>query len=116
MDARNPYFFYSADLEKYIQEVGGNKQFMLLINKSDYLSEELRQHWSDYFKEKKVNHIFFSALLEQEVLDNTEDDVVEEHVESEDEEDNESSDNEDGDENKIESTDDVKRVEEQQHE
>jgi large subunit GTPase 1 len=46
-----------------------NKQFLLLINKADYLTEELREHWSKYFKENNVNHIFFSALLEQEKID-----------------------------------------------
>ena len=69
VDARNPFFFYSADLEKYIKETGENKQFMLLINKADYLTEELRKHWSDYFNENGVNHMFFSAIIEQHKLD-----------------------------------------------
>jgi large subunit GTPase 1 len=67
VDARNPYFYYSADLEQYIKDVDknrGKKQFMLLINKADYLTDELREHWSKYFKEMNVNHVFFSALLE----------------------------------------------------
>lgn len=42
---------------------------MLLINKADYLTEELREHWSKYFKALNVNHLFFSALLEQEKID-----------------------------------------------
>jgi len=42
---------------------------MLLINKSDFLSEGLIKHWNDYFKEKGVKHIFFSALKEQKKLD-----------------------------------------------
>ena len=51
VDARNPYFFYSADLEKYIKEVEenkGDKQFLLLINKADYLVQVLHreQHQS----------------------------------------------------------------------
>ena len=45
----------------------------MLINKADYLTVELRQHWSTYFKEKKINHIFFSALIEQEKIDKEED-------------------------------------------
>ena len=72
VDARNPYFYYSSDLEKYIKEVDknkGKKQFLLLINKADYLTDELRAHWSAYFKENNVNHIFFSALIEQEKID-----------------------------------------------
>ena len=64
VDGRNPYFFYSADLEKYIAEVSKDKQFILLINKADYLSEELIRHWNQYFCEKNVTHIFFSALAE----------------------------------------------------
>jgi large subunit GTPase 1 len=38
VDARNPYFFYSGDLEKYIRECKGNKEFILVINKADYLT------------------------------------------------------------------------------
>jgi large subunit GTPase 1 len=67
-------------LEKYIKEVDknrGKKQFLLLINKADYLTQELREHWSKYFKENNVNHIFFSALLEQEKIDAHEDDDAE---------------------------------------
>jgi len=65
VDARNPEFFYASDLEKYITDVGqSQKEFMLLINKSDFLSESLIKHWNDYFNEKGVKHIFFSALKE----------------------------------------------------
>ena len=64
VDARNPYFFYSADLEKYIAEVDPKKEFLLLINKADYLTADLREHWSKYFNSKGVKHIFFSALEE----------------------------------------------------
>ena len=64
VDARNPFFFYSADLEKYIKEKGDDKEFLLLINKADYMSEELREHWSAYFSEKGVKHMYFSALIE----------------------------------------------------
>lgn len=48
----------------YIKEVDKDKEFILLINKADYLTEELRNHWSEYFKENNVNHLFFSALKE----------------------------------------------------
>lgn len=87
MDARNPYFFYSADLEKYIREVGEeDKEFVLLVNKADYLSEELIAHWNQYFKEKNINHIFFSALQEQTKIDNGELDVLSEGSDQEAEE------------------------------
>lgn len=61
VDARNPFFFYCPDLEKYIKEVGQGKQFILLINKADYLSEELLKHWNQYFNEQGIKHVFFSA-------------------------------------------------------
>jgi len=64
VDARIPHFFYSEDLEKYIKETGEKKEFILCINKADYLSPELIEHWNQYFKEKKVTHIFISALKE----------------------------------------------------
>jgi len=64
VDARIPHFFYSEDLEKYISEVGENKQFILCINKADYLSPELIGHWNQYFIEKGVTHIFISAKKE----------------------------------------------------
>jgi len=41
VDARNPEFFYASDLDQYIRDVkakGAKKQFVLLINKSDFLS------------------------------------------------------------------------------
>ena len=47
---------------------------MLIVNKSDFLTEEMRQHWSDYFNERGVDHIFFSAKAEQEVIDSKQDD------------------------------------------
>ena len=93
VDSRNPYFFYSGDLEKYIREINKDKEFMLLLNKADYLSEELREHWSQYFKEKKVNHIFFSALIEQGKIDRNEfDDDDESESDSDNEEDKQQND------------------------
>jgi len=65
VDARNPVFFYSSDLEKYINEVDPKKEFILCINKADYLSDELLAHWSAYFNEIGVKHVFVSAMNEQ---------------------------------------------------
>ena len=45
---------------------------MLLINKSDFLTPELIAHWNEYFTQKGVNHIFFSAINEQAKLDSEE--------------------------------------------
>jgi large subunit GTPase 1 len=70
-------------LEKYITDVGeGKKEFMLLINKSDFLSEELIKHWNDYFNERGVKHLFFSALKEQNKLDNVDSDAGSDKAES----------------------------------
>jgi len=66
VDSRNPFFFYSEDLEKYISEIGENRQYILLLNKADYLTQELIEHWNQYFKEKNIEHIFFSAKEENE--------------------------------------------------
>lgn len=78
VDARNPYFFFSEDLEKYIREVDPKKQFILCINKADYLSPELIEHWNQYFIERGVKHIFISALNEQEKIDHETDSDEEE--------------------------------------
>lgn len=53
----------------------GKKQFLLLVNKADFLSEELIVHWNEYFKEKNIKHIFFSALKEQTKIDSGDFDV-----------------------------------------
>jgi large subunit GTPase 1 len=45
VDARNPYFFYSEDLEKYIEKKGDGKQYIVLLNKADFLTEDLIHHW-----------------------------------------------------------------------
>jgi large subunit GTPase 1 len=83
VDARNPVFFYSEDLDKYINEVGQEKEFILCINKADYLSQELIKHWNAYFLEKGVTHIFISAKNEQEKLDMEEEDYDDEEGEDE---------------------------------
>ena len=67
VDARNPMFYLSEDLRKYAEELG--KPMMLLVNKGDYLSPEQRRLWSLYLHEKKWDHVFFSAHLEQAKLD-----------------------------------------------
>ena len=92
VDARNPYFFYSADLEKYIKEVGEGKQFILLVNKADYLSPELIAHWNAYFSSKGINHIFFSALKEQTRLDAGELDALTDSEDEDDEDEDEADD------------------------
>lgn len=69
VDARDPLFFLSTDLFEYVQEVaefqGKAKRCVLLVNKADFVNDDLRQEWSQYFD---VTHDFpviqFSALRE----------------------------------------------------
>lgn len=70
VDARNPLFFRSEDLEAYVKEYDeGRKHNLLLINKADLLTISQRQAWSDYFHKHGIRYAFFSAyaaLQEQE--------------------------------------------------
>jgi large subunit GTPase 1 len=72
VDARNPLFFRSTDLENYIREINKENECILLVNKADLLTEELRISWADYFKSKNIEFIFFSALLEDAKLEDPE--------------------------------------------
>ena len=67
VDARNPLLFRSDDLEAYVKEVDAKKNNLLLINKSDMLTGEMREKWADYFEEKEINYKFFSAHLAKEL-------------------------------------------------
>lgn len=63
MDARNPLLFYCEDLVKYVKEIDEQKVNLLIINKSDFLSERQRLAWFRYFKGKNVNIAFWSAAI-----------------------------------------------------
>lgn len=63
VDARNPLFFRSIDLERYVKELdGGRKKNLLLINKADLLTDLQRKAWADYFLTKDIRFAFFSAF------------------------------------------------------
>ncbi|KAF9107228.1 hypothetical protein BGX29_006914 [Mortierella sp. GBA35] len=66
VDARNPLFFRSTDLETYVAEVDPRKRNLLLINKADYLTVKQRKHWADYFDKEGIRYTFFSAALAKE--------------------------------------------------
>ncbi|KAL0274917.1 UNVERIFIED_CONTAM: hypothetical protein PYX00_002938 [Menopon gallinae] len=66
VDARNPLMFRCTDLEKYVKEVDENKENVLLINKADFLSEEQRQAWADYFTKENVKVVFYSAIASED--------------------------------------------------
>jgi large subunit GTPase 1 len=69
VDGRDPLFFRCTDLETYTKEIDPSKQNVLLINKSDLLGQDIRDAWSKYFTAKNIKHIFFSAKIEQEKID-----------------------------------------------
>ncbi|XP_046579587.1 large subunit GTPase 1 homolog [Haliotis rubra] len=64
VDARNPLLFRCEDIESYVREVDSTKVNLLLVNKADYLTEEHRHHWVDYFTSQNVRVVFWSALHE----------------------------------------------------
>ncbi|OBA17993.1 P-loop containing nucleoside triphosphate hydrolase protein [Metschnikowia bicuspidata var. bicuspidata NRRL YB-4993] len=77
VDARSPLDFRSVDLEKYVSglskpDEGKEKRNLLLVNKADLLTRNQRIEWANYFKEKHISYVFFSAananaLLEKEL-------------------------------------------------
>lgn len=69
VDGRNPLFYRCPDLETYVKEIDPKKENILLINKSDLLSEKIRKAWDDFMNKHGINHIFFSAKKEQEKID-----------------------------------------------
>eukprot|EP00038_Savillea_parva_P031330 m.85154 g.85154 ORF g.85154 m.85154 type:complete len:638 (-) comp9621_c1_seq1:109-2022(-) len=69
VDARNPLLFRCADLELYVKEVDPAKRTVLLLNKSDFLSPELRAEWGAYLDSIGVEFAFFSAKMETEKAD-----------------------------------------------
>ena len=73
LDARAPEFFRCEDLEAYVRELSERKINMLLINKADLVSEEIRKIWSDWLNKNNVNHMYFSAKDEQTKIDEEED-------------------------------------------
>jgi len=66
VDSRHPLLFRSQDLEKYVKEVSGLKNNLLLINKADFLTEEQRIAWAEYLTKEEINFAFFSAIAEEE--------------------------------------------------
>jgi len=64
VDARDPDFYHCRDLGRYVEEMGGNKRLMILVNKADFMTEEHRRRWVQYFESKGIDAVFFSALRE----------------------------------------------------
>lgn len=53
-------------MERYVKELG--KQNIILINKADFLSNEQRKHWAEFFKTANLPHAFYSAATANEKL------------------------------------------------
>ncbi|KAG4071382.1 hypothetical protein HA402_004086 [Bradysia odoriphaga] len=68
VDARNPLLFHSEDLERYVKEVSEHKMNMVLVNKADFLTEQQRHIWAEYFQSRNIQVAFFSAILAQEEI------------------------------------------------
>jgi len=68
VDARNPLFYLSSDLRSYVEQEL-QKPMIILVNKSDFLTVKQRKIWHKYFNEIGVFHLFFSAYIEQEKID-----------------------------------------------
>ena len=75
VDGRNPQFYLSMDLRTYVEDELG-KSMIVVVNKCDYLTKTQRQMWHEYFKGMDgLEHVFFSAVTEQEVLDGVREEV-----------------------------------------
>jgi len=68
VDGRNPLFYISMDLRRHVEDELG-KAVVVIVNKCDYLTAVQRRRWHEYFTELGLEHIFFSAVVEQEILD-----------------------------------------------
>ncbi|CAN0178340.1 unnamed protein product, partial [Laminaria digitata] len=68
VDARNPTFYYSTDLEAYASELVPPKPMVVVVNKADYLSRAQQREWARHFEKRGVSVLFFSARQQQEQL------------------------------------------------
>jgi len=73
-------FYISMDLRRHVEEELG-KAVIVVVNKCDYLTVGQRSTWHEYFDRLGLEHVFFSAIREQAVLDSGVGlDIVEEEV------------------------------------
>ncbi|KAG7385743.1 large subunit GTPase 1 [Phytophthora pseudosyringae] len=69
VDARNPLFYRSTDLDAYAKEGETLRRTLLIVNKSDFLDERQRTTWGDHFTKENINFVFFSAKEAQDEID-----------------------------------------------
>lgn len=60
VDARNPLFYRSEDLDTYVRSFG-TKDVLLLINKADLLTDLQRTLWQQHLVKSGIPFAFFSA-------------------------------------------------------
>ena len=62
VDARDPLFYRMRRSERFVAELdGGRKRTIVLLNKADLLSPELRAAWSAEFDELGLEYLWWSA-------------------------------------------------------
>lgn len=64
LDSRNPLFYFSKDLEHYVEELStleNPKKTLLLVNKADFLTEAQRRDWANFFETIGRSFVFYSA-------------------------------------------------------
>ena len=70
VDARDPLFYRCEDLERFVAELdGGRKRTIVLLNKADLLSPELRAAWSAEFDELGLEYLWWSAKAATEEVE-----------------------------------------------
>ncbi|KAG1692911.1 hypothetical protein DVH05_024198 [Phytophthora capsici] len=69
VDARNPLFYRSTDLDAYAKEGETLRRTLLIVNKSDFLNERQRTAWGNHFTKENINFVFFSAKEAQDEID-----------------------------------------------
>jgi large subunit GTPase 1 len=62
VDARNPFFYYSSDLEAYGASLKPPKPMVVLVNKGDLLTGLQRQAWAAHYAQEGKQVLFFSAV------------------------------------------------------
>lgn len=69
IDARNPLLYYTEDLVKYAAEHVPHRPVLLILNKSDFLTDPQRLAWAKYLRSRNIRFVFYSAFASQAEVD-----------------------------------------------
>lgn len=69
VDARNPLLYFTGDLVSYASEHDPPRPMMIVLNKSDFLTEYQRIQWSRHLDSLGIKYVFYSAHKEQKKVD-----------------------------------------------